>query len=84
MSITVTNQQRVAKPITPNECTIGKHYRRQSAPSKLYVAARKFVDGEATNQPVLISLQHGNAMTAYQGADFIEVDLDVVVKDRLL
>lgn len=66
-------------------CVIGKTYRRQSEPTKLYIAARSYDSyGKATDLPMLISLDHGNRVTLnLHLPDFIEVRIQAQVTDVL-
>ncbi|ARB31545.1 hypothetical protein B5P22_31050 [Pseudomonas tolaasii] len=85
-----------SKKVSGNQCKIGGYYRRESEPNKVYICSRdttrdryNMVNQAAGRQIVhegrmLVSLAHGNRMTANMDAvDFIEVDVVITATDRL-
>lgn len=94
MPITLTNKNTSAKVVKGTDCKIGSYYRRESEPSKVYVCSRdtsldryNTVDRVVGKQLVyegrmLVSLRHGNRMTANMAAkDFVEVEVTATYKD---
>lgn len=84
------------KKISGNKCKIGGYYRRESEPNKVYICSRDTsLDRHNNPHPgvarqvihegrMLVSLAHGNRMTANMDAvDFIEVDVVITATDRL-
>lgn len=84
------------KKISGNNCKIGGYYRRESEPNKVYICSRdttldrynlvnQAVGRELVHEGrMLVSLAHGNRMTANMDAvDFIEVDVVITATDRL-
>lgn len=87
MGIEVTRQNtRGPVLLSSRMCTIGKTYRRQSQPNKLYLCARSYDGaGHETNVGMMISLSHGNRVrNNLDVLDFIEVDIKATVVDSVL
>lgn len=82
-----------SKKVNGNQCKIGGYYRRESEPNKVYICSRDTSrDRHSVDVPrniihegrMLVSLAHGNRMTANMDAvDFIEVDVVITATDRL-
>ncbi|AGH62710.1 hypothetical protein D305_gp16 [Pseudomonas phage UFV-P2] len=85
-----------SKKVSGNNCKIGGYYRRESEPNKVYICSRDTTRDRhsSVNQVVgrhlvhegrmLVSLAHGNRMTANMDVvDFIEVDVVITATDRL-
>lgn len=86
MGIEVTRQNTIGPVLlTARRCVIGKTYRRQSQPHKLYLCARSYDGaGHETNIGMLISLDHGNRVrNNLDVLDFIEVSIKASVADVL-
>lgn len=79
-----------AKPIAGHQCIIGRYYRRASEPQKVYICSRDVTRDRRKGDTLihgnmLVSLRHGNRMTANMDAvDFIEVDMVMVATDVAL
>lgn len=84
------------KPIKGTSCTIGKFYRRESQPSKVYICVRHkeydefsiFNDALIYQGRTLASLEHGELLTNSDSGslnlvDFIEVTVDGKYTDVL-
>lgn len=78
--------------ISGNDCGIGKYYRRYSDPKKVYLCSRdvsRDTYGGSSSNPIvhgrmLVSLAHGNRMTAKMtDVDFIEVEVVIEATDVL-
>ena len=85
MGVVVTTQSKTPTLVCALRTTIGRTYRRQSEPHKFYIAVRgNDKDGNVTNEPLLVSLEHGNRVTTNLGVpDFIEVKLQATATDVL-
>ena len=87
MPVTITSQSFKAAALSANECIIGKFYRRQSQPGKLYLCGRRYFQQEgfgpvSSNLPVLYSLTNGHQVSiGMDERDFIEVTLRVHTQD---
>ncbi|AUX83641.1 hypothetical protein FDJ32_gp12 [Pseudomonas phage NV1] len=74
-------------PISGLDCKIGSYYRRASEPKKLYICSRdvshdRVTRGGLVHGRMLVSLTHGNRMTANMATvDFIEVDVEITATD---
>lgn len=78
-----------SKKVSGNQCKIGGYYRRESEPNKVYICSRDVTldrrQGITLHEGrMLVSLAHGNRMTANMDTvDFIEVDVVITATDRL-
>ena len=78
-----------SKKVSGNNCKIGGYYRRESEPNKVYICSRDVTLDRRHNNTLhegrmLVSLAHGNRMTANMDTvDFIEVDVVITATDRL-